>query len=164
MIEKLFGPDSETVEVCSRSVKGINQGTNCFTVDINSDCNPDLVADGQSLPSIPGNKFARWRCDPPYNETTAKKMYGTDIPNTTKLLKEGARICKPGSLMFLLLSQNYQHCPDGVKRIGRISISVIPNNEERILNIYYKLKTPARGVAAIESNRKFIGNDSRKKE
>jgi hypothetical protein len=41
----------------------------------------------------------------------------------------------------LLLSHNYQHCPIGVKRIGRISISVIPNNEERVLNIFLKLGT-----------------------
>jgi hypothetical protein len=139
MIDKVFGHEAETIEVCSRSVAGVNRGGDCFTVDINPDCNPDLVADGQMLPAIPDNKFARWRCDPPYNAKTAKDMYGTELPNTAKLLQEGARICKPGSLLFLLLSHNYQHCPEGVKRIGRISISVIPNNEERVLNIFLKL-------------------------
>lgn len=140
MIDKLFGPDNDTIEVCSHSVKGVNLGGSCFTVDINPDCNPDLAADGQTLADIPDNKFSRWRCDPPYNAKTAKKMYGTELHITAKLLQEGARICKPGSLMFLLLSQNYQHCPVGVKRIGRISISVIPNNEERVLNIFLKLQ------------------------
>jgi hypothetical protein len=67
-------------------------------------------------------------------------MYETDLPNPSKLLKAGARVCKPGSLMFLLLgSQNYQIHPKGVMRIVYIDISVVPNNEIRCLNnIYYK--------------------------
>ena len=76
--------------------------------------------------------FDRWRCDPPYNSQTAKGMYGTGLPVTSKLLKAGARVCKPGSLMFLLLGpQNYQICPTGVKRIGYVNITVVPNNEIR---------------------------------
>ena len=48
-------------------------------------------------------------------------MYGTDLPRTIELLKAGARVCKIGSLMFLLLGpQNYQMCPTGIKRIGWI--------------------------------------------
>ncbi|MGB7639053.1 MAG: hypothetical protein WBL88_15945, partial [Nitrososphaeraceae archaeon] len=46
-------------------------------------------------------------------------MYNTSLPETAKLLKAGARVCKVGSLMFLLLGPvNYQICPQGVKRIG----------------------------------------------
>jgi hypothetical protein len=41
--------------------------------------------------------------------------------------------------MFLLLGpQNYQWHPKGVKRIGWIAITVVPNNEVRALNIFYK--------------------------
>ena len=48
-------------------------------------------------------------------------------------------MCKVGSLMFLLLGPvNYQICPQGVKRVGWIGITVVPNNELRTLNIYYK--------------------------
>lgn len=48
-------------------------------------------------------------------------------------------VCRPGSLMFLLLgAQNYQMCPKGVKRIGWIAITIIPNNEMRCLNIFLK--------------------------
>ena len=46
-------------------------------------------------------------------------MYNTSLPEAAKLLKAGARVCKVGSLMFLLLGpKNYQICPQGVKRIG----------------------------------------------
>jgi hypothetical protein len=134
MIDNVFGKEENTIEVCSRSVQG-----NCFTVDINPGTDPDLVADGQNLEEIPDCKFSRWRCDPPYNIKTAKEMYGTDLPRTIELLKAGARVCKVGSLMFLLLgSQNYQWHPNGVKRIGYVDITVVPNNEIRCLNIFYK--------------------------
>ena len=133
MIDNLFGQEENIIEVCSGSVMG-----NCFTVDINPDTEPDLVADGQKLDDIPDGKFNRWRCDPPYNARTAKEMYGTDLPRTIELLKAGARVCKVGSLMFLLGSQNYQWHPNGVKRIGYINITVVPNNENRCLNIFHK--------------------------
>ncbi len=132
-IDNVFGPEPNTIEVCSRSVR------DCFTVDINQECKPDLVVDGQKLECIKDNTFSRWRCDPPYNEDTAKNMYSCELPSLFKLLEAGARVVKPGSLMFLLCSQNYQHCPSNVKRIGFIYISVVPNNETRILNIYVKL-------------------------
>ena len=134
MIDNIFGQEENIIEVCSGSVM-----ENCFTVDINPDTEPDLVADGQKLDGISNSKFSRWRCDPPYNTRTAKEMYGTDLPRTIELLKAGARVCKVGSLMFLLLGpQNYQWHPNGVKRIGYINITVVPNNENRCLNIFYK--------------------------
>jgi hypothetical protein len=138
MINNLFGVEKNTIEVCSRSVRGSKESP-CFTVDINPDTKPDLVDDGQVLRHIPNNKFNRWRCDPPYNQSTSHRMYGTSLPRPIELLKAGARVCKVGSLMFLLLGpQNYQWCPPGVKRIGLVYASIIPNNETRCLNIYYK--------------------------
>ena len=109
-----------------------------FTVDINPSLNPDYVADAQILDDIPNGVFNRWMADPPYNDKTARKMYGTELPSPIRLLEAGARVCKPGSLMFLLLGKPYQPCPSGVKRIGCIDTSVIPNNEVRFLNIYWK--------------------------
>lgn len=139
MIDNIFGYEPNTIEVCSRSVPGGNMGGHCFTVDINPDCNPDLVTNGETLEGVPSDEFDRWRCDPPYNEETALKMYGTKLPKTVELLKAGARVCKEGALMFLLLGPtNYQACPTGSIRIGSIVISVIPNNEWRTLNIFLK--------------------------
>jgi hypothetical protein len=70
---------------------------------------------------------------------TANEIYGTCLAETAKLLKAGARVCKVGSLMFLLLGpKNYHISPQGVKGIGWIGITVVPNNELRTLNIYYK--------------------------
>ena len=63
MIDNIFRKEENTIEVCSGSVKG-RGGTmtasreereslfasfsSCFTVDINPDAKPDLVADGQN--------------------------------------------------------------------------------------------------------------------
>ena len=143
MIDAVFGKGNNTIEVCSGMIKKYNSchddHSQLFAVDINPKTNPDLVDDGQSLSSIPNNTFDRCRIDPPYNAQTARKMYGTDLPSPIKLLKAGARVCKVGSLMFLLLGpKNYQWHPKGVKRIGCIAITVVPNNEFRALNIYYK--------------------------
>ena len=133
MIDYLFRHEANTIEVCSNSIK------DCYTVDINPDLNPNLVDNAEQLSLIADNSFNRWRADPPYNENTAKRMYGTKLPNTAKLLAAGARVCKPGSLMFLLLGpQNYQYCPKDVKRIGWIAITIVPNNELRALHIFYK--------------------------
>lgn len=138
MIDTMFGKEDNTIEACSYSVKE-TKGSACFTVDINPETKPDLTGDAQTLEGIPDSKFNRWRCDPPYNQRTAQKMYGTDLPITGELLKAGARVCKVGSLLFLLLGpQNYQWCPPGVKRIGWIAITIVPNNELRALHIFCK--------------------------
>lgn len=136
MINALFGKEDDTIEVCSGRIK--KHGDQCFAIDINPSTNPDLVDDAQILSSVSNNTFNRWRCDPPYNAETAMKMYGTALPSRIQLLKAGARVCDRGSLMFLLLGQNYQSHPEGVKRIGCIMITVVPNNEIRCLNVFYK--------------------------
>jgi len=70
-------------------------------------------------------------------------MYNTSLPEPIKLLKAGARVCKVESLMFLLVGpSNYQIRPQGVKRIGWIGLTVVPNNELQTLNIYYKYEDP----------------------
>jgi len=134
MIENLFGRQENTIEVCSRSVQDV------FTVDIDPNCKPTRVTDGQTLAGLPNEIFDRWRCDPPYNERTAREMYHCFLPNTAELLQAGSRVCKKGSLLFLLLGpQNYQYCPPNLVRIGWIAITIVPNNELRALHIYLKV-------------------------
>jgi hypothetical protein len=90
MIDRVFGPEKNTIEVCSYSSKF----QDAVTVDINPEHNPDYVDDAQTLSEIEDGKFNRWRCDPPYNIATAKSMYNTELPSTSKLLQAGARVCK----------------------------------------------------------------------
>lgn len=138
MLDNLFGPDDNTIEVCSYMFR--KEGV--FTVDINPQYVPDFLADGQNLVGVDSNRFTRWRCDPPYNSATAKSMYHCEVPNFNRLLDAGMRVVKPGSLLFLLLGPtNFQIHPKGIKRIGLIFITLVPNNEVRCLNIYIKIKS-----------------------
>ena len=142
MLEELFGKVSsseEQVEVCSGWV---DRQDNLVTVDINPERNPTWLGDGQCLPKEWENRFGRWGSDPPYNEKTAERMYGTTLPSWSKLLTEGARVTKPGGLLFLLLGgeklDNIQWHPKGTTRIGWFALSIIPNQEARVIHIYYK--------------------------
>lgn len=142
MIDRLFGSDYQTIEVCSGWVSGKNQtfSDSITTVDINKARRPDIVDDAQTLSSVENDKFTRVRIDPPYNTITAEKMYKTKLPDTSKLLKSAARVCCTGSLIFLLLGPvNYQSCPEELARIGLIFLTVVPNSEIRCLNIYQKV-------------------------
>ena len=138
MIHNIFRVANNAIEVCSNSING---DSNLTTVDIRPDVNPKYVADGQDMSSIFQDEiFDSWYCDPPYNEVNALKMYDTRLPSRQKLLKEGARVVKKGSLMFFLLGAvNYQISPSEIERIGMIFITVVPNNEIRTLNIYHKI-------------------------
>lgn len=142
MIDRVFGAESNTIEVCSRTVQ-VNDKRTAFTVDMNPDFHPSKVGDAQKLEGIDSNRFNRWRADPPYNTDTAKSMYNGKLPDFMQLLYAGLRVIKPNSLMFMLIGpQNYQASPLKAKggiRVGLIYISVIPNNETRALNIYMKL-------------------------
>jgi len=44
-----------TLEMCSNTIPGLNKCGNCFTVDINPDYSPDMVADGRTLEGIKDN-------------------------------------------------------------------------------------------------------------
>lgn len=156
MIEELFGKCSsygEKVEVCSGWVKDT---ANLVTVDINPDRHPTYIGDGQFLPKEWDNRFDRWYSDPPYNEKTAKKMYGTELPSWTGLLTEGARVVMPGGLLFLLLGEvNMQWHPTEVIQIGRITLSIIPNQELRVLHCYLKKPDVANSRGNIKQHITF---------
>jgi hypothetical protein len=101
MIDYVFGREENTIEVCSGSI------SECFTMDVNPKTNPRIVDDGQTIAKIPNDTFNRWRYDPPYNKKTAKKMYGTYLPKSIRLLEAGARVCKKGSPLIPEVRQLY---------------------------------------------------------
>lgn len=170
MIDYVFGPEKNTIEACARTVRVDNLRT-AFTIDSQIWCPcerceqckkgqgrigclnpvyPSLSTNAETLLGVDLGRFNRYRADPPYNEAAAKAKYGTTLPNFKKLIDAAARVCKIGSLIFLLLGpDNYQHVPAGVMRVGLIYISVIPNNETRALNIYYKFAEADEGQSRL---------------
>jgi hypothetical protein len=87
MIDSVFGKEDNTNELCSGMIRKYRY-TSCYTVDINPETNPDLVDDVQILSSVLKNRFNRWTRDPPYNDKTAKEMYGINLPSPINCFKQ----------------------------------------------------------------------------
>lgn len=64
-------------------------------VDIDPDAHPDILADGRALPLRDGS-VAAVLMDPPYNEHYAREFYGVEYPRPSALLREAARVVRPG--------------------------------------------------------------------
>lgn len=145
LIDRIFGPEKNTIEVCSRTVQ-VDDKFTAFTVDLNPKYLPSLVTDAETLAGVPSRKFKRARSDKPYNTDTAQSMYGfAREPDTYQMLKAMARVVDIGSLIVMLLgpSGNFRRCKDlGLKRIAYITVSVVPSNEGRCINVYYKHSHP----------------------
>lgn len=142
-IESCFGREPDTMELCSRYVQADGIHTK-YTVDINKKFNPTFCCDAQTLSILPPSlRVKRIRADPPYNEKTAREMYGTSLPDFYKLLEAGSRHLELGGLFFLLLGPyNYQNNVDalGLRRVGLVAIFVVPNKEIRACNIFQKME------------------------
>jgi SAM-dependent methyltransferase len=81
----------EVLHVCSGALprgEGIR-------VDVRPDAYPDILADGRALP-LPDESAAAVMIDPPYTEQYARDLYGVDYPRPAHLLREAARVVRPG--------------------------------------------------------------------
>lgn len=87
----------EILHVCSGSLppgEGIR-------VDIREAAMPDILADGRKLP-LPSASIAAVMIDPPYSADYAKSLYGVEYPRPSHLLREAARVVRPGGRIALV--------------------------------------------------------------
>lgn len=81
----------EIVHVCS----GCLPAGEGIRVDRDPTACPDILADGRALPFLDGS-MAGIMLDPPYTEHYAREFYGFDYPRPSHLLREAARVVRPG--------------------------------------------------------------------
>lgn len=87
----------QILHVCS----GTLSETEKWTVDIRSQAKPRVIADGAALP-FRDECFFAVLCDPPYSDQYARNLYGTENPRPSWLLREAARVVRPGGRVGIL--------------------------------------------------------------
>lgn len=70
-------------------------------LDLRSAAAPDVIADGRALPFLDG-VWDAVMIDPPYSVEYAKSLYGVEYPRPSHLLREAARVVKPGGQIAIL--------------------------------------------------------------
>lgn len=82
---------NQIVHVCS----GCLPRGEGIRVDIRPEAKPDILADGRALPFADGS-IAAVLADPPYHPHYARELYGVEYPRPSHLLREAARVVRPG--------------------------------------------------------------------
>jgi hypothetical protein len=87
----------DILHVCSGTLSASEK----WTVDIRPEAKPSVVASGTALP-FRSESFAAVMLDPPYSDEYARNLYKIENPRPSWLLKEAARIVRPGGRIGLL--------------------------------------------------------------
>jgi hypothetical protein len=87
----------DILHVCSGTLSDSEK----WTVDLRAEARPAVRASGTALPFAAG-AFPAIMIDPPYSDQYARDLYGVENPRPSWLLKEAARVVRPGGRIGLL--------------------------------------------------------------
>jgi len=105
-----------------------------WTVDVRAAARPAVIARGQALPFLDAS-FPAVLLDPPYTEEYARNLYRSEFPRPSHLLREAARVVKPGGRIGLLHIA-VPITPDGCDFVQSFGVVPGPGFRIRAFTIY----------------------------
>ena len=121
------------IHLCGGTVTPTGQD---FTVDLNPDLCPSLVADARDT-GLPDDSFDGCLIDPPYTEEDAKR-YGFECPAPADLLHEGYRLVRPGGRVGLLHYIVPRPPAKDARLVAMIAVVVGFGNRVRVFTVFEK--------------------------
>ena len=110
-----------------------------FDIGLNPDAQYDVKGDAQELSEhFEPNTFDIIYADPPYSQKDAEN-YNCKMPNRFKVVKECAKVLKPGGFLVWLDEVLPMYRKAEFKRFGEIMISRSTNHRVRAVFIFERL-------------------------
>lgn len=113
-------------------------------VDIRPEAQPDILADGRHLPLADGSVEAVM-LDPPYSEDYARSLYGVDYPRPSHLLREAARVVRPGG-RIAIVHYITPKPPKGTRIVKAFGLSTGFDMPMRAITVYERDQRSLEGM------------------